>query len=98
MVEAESGDPAQQVVGERADDDPRRVREELPGRRVVPPGAFFEIADRELDDRVVAVIGVQGDGGAVSSGERPHARADAAWTPRASEGDHPEVVDLQATK
>ena len=70
MVEAEGGDPAQQLVGQSADDDPRRVGQELSRWGVVPAGAFFEVADSQLDHCVVAVIGVEEHGGAGPVGDK----------------------------
>src|SRR3954454_2395973 len=49
--------PAQQVVRERGDDRPRRVGGEL-ARREVRQGLVFEVADRELDDGVPAMLGL----------------------------------------
>ena len=57
------GGPADQVVGEDRALQPCRVGVEVPGRDVFESGAFFEVADRELDDGVLAVEPVDLDGG-----------------------------------
>jgi hypothetical protein len=54
--QAEHRGPAQQVVRERGDDRPGGVGHELAGREV-REGLVFEVADRELDDGVPAVLG-----------------------------------------
>ena len=56
--EAEAGEPADEVVRERADEQPGGVGEEVAGGRVVESGALLEVADRELDLHVAAVIGL----------------------------------------
>ena len=66
---AESGGPADQVVGEHGAGEPGGVGEELTGRAVLEPGAFFEVADGELDGGVVAVELVDLDGGQVEVGD-----------------------------
>ena len=53
-LEAEAGD----VVRERADEQPGGVGEEAAGGSVVESRAFLEVADRELDLGVAAVIGL----------------------------------------
>jgi hypothetical protein len=42
----------------------------LPRGKVPQPDAGLEVADREFDDRVAAVIGVQLDGGADPVGDK----------------------------
>ena len=46
-----------------------QLAEKLPGGAVLQPGAFFEVADGELDAGVGPVEGVDVDGGAVEVGE-----------------------------
>ena len=60
---AESGGPADQVVGEHRAGQPGGVGEESTGRAVLEPSAFFQVADGELDRGVGAVELVDGDGG-----------------------------------
>ena len=54
--QAEHRGPAQQVVGQAGDDRPGGVGGELAGGEV-REGLVFEVADRELDDGVLAVLG-----------------------------------------
>jgi hypothetical protein len=54
--QAEQRRPAQQVVRERGDDRPGGVGEEAPGREV-RQRLILEVADGELDDGVLAVLG-----------------------------------------
>ena len=60
---AADGGPADQVVGEDGGLQPGPVGVEVAGRDVVEAGAFFEVADGELDDGVVSVELVDLDGG-----------------------------------
>ena len=55
--EAEQGGPAQQVVRERGDHGPGAVGVELAGGEV-RERLVFEVADRVLDDGVLAVLGL----------------------------------------
>ena len=59
---AEIGGPADQVVGEDDAGEPGAVRREMPGGDVGEAGSFFEVTDREFDDGVAAVLGVDDDG------------------------------------
>src|SRR5205823_3739090 len=65
----EPGGPADQVVGEHGATKPGGVGEEPARRAVIEPGAFFEIADGELDGGVIAVELINGDGGQFDSGD-----------------------------
>ena len=60
---AEHRGPTDQVVREDRALQPRRVRVEVPRRDVLEPGAFFQVADRELDDRVLSMKSVNVDRG-----------------------------------
>ena len=66
---AEAGGPAGEVVGEHGAGEPGGVGEEPARGAVLEPGAFFEVADGELDGGVVAVELVDGDGGRVEVGD-----------------------------
>ena len=55
--QAEHAGPAQQVVRERGDHRPGGVGGEVPGGEV-RERLVFEVADRELDDGVLAVLGL----------------------------------------
>ena len=66
---AEDGGPADQVVGEHGALQPGRVGVEVAGGDMVESGAFFEVADGELDDGVVTVEPVDVDGVTVEIGE-----------------------------
>ena len=68
-VVAECGGPAGQVVGEDCALQPGRVGVEVAGGDVVESGAFFEVADGELDDGVLAVERIDGDGVVVEVGD-----------------------------
>ncbi len=65
----EAGAPADQVVGEHRAREPCRVGEKLSGGDAFETGTFFEVADREFDDGVVAVELVEGNGVAVEVGQ-----------------------------
>ena len=52
---AEDAGPADQVVGEHGALQPGGVGVEVPGWDVFETGAFFEVADRELDHGVPAM-------------------------------------------
>ena len=60
--EPESCDPAQQIVGDRCPHRPRGVRVEVSRGTVLEAGAFFEVPDGELDDRVTTMVGVEESG------------------------------------
>ena len=66
---AEAGGPADEVVGEHGAGEPGGVGEEPARGAVLEPGAFFEVADGELDGGVVAVELVDGDGGQFDVGD-----------------------------
>ena len=68
---AEDDGPADEVVGEHGAVQPRPVGGEVARRDVFETGAFFEVADGELDHGVLAVEGVDGDGVAGQVGEEP---------------------------
>src|SRR3984957_17294665 len=65
----DGGGPAGEVVGEPGGPQPRAVGEEGAGGDVFEPGSFFQVADGEFDDGVVAVEGVGGHDVAVEVGQ-----------------------------
>lgn len=84
------GDPAGNVVREGADEQPGGVGEEAAGGSVVESGALLEVADRELDLRVAAVVALYlrerlcavGDEGVVAPvGEELRLSADESGAP-----------------
>ena len=58
----ERGGPVADVVGEHCAGEPCAVRAVVPGGDVLKAGAFFEVADGELDNGVGAVEPVSGGG------------------------------------
>lgn len=61
-AQADAGEPADEVVGQGGAQEPGAVGAEVPGWAVLQAGAVFEVADREFDDGVVAVPGIDGHG------------------------------------
>ena len=55
--------PADEVVGQHGALQPGGVGGEVAGGAVFEPGAFFEVADGQLDAGVLTVEGVDLDGG-----------------------------------
>ena len=51
--------PADEVVGQNGGGEPGSVGGEMPGREVGESGSFFEVADGEFNDGVLAVLGVE---------------------------------------
>ena len=66
---AESGGPADEVVGQHGAAEPGGVGEEPARWAVLEAGAFFEVADGQLDGGVVTVELVGGDGAELDVGD-----------------------------
>ncbi len=61
-TESERCDPTNQVVRDRCQHGPRRVGVEVARGTVLKARALLQVTDREFDDGVTTVVGVEEDG------------------------------------
>ncbi len=69
FLEADAAGPAREVVGQRLQREPGRVRAEATGGQVREADAVLEVADGVLDLGVTAVIALKGERVALAIGD-----------------------------